>query len=303
LVALLACAACATGGGTSVAKVGAPVVEAPPAAVQPERVSVCDSLSPGGKLLWSAPLVAGDDCIPVLSGTVLIAECERERSTLHRRYDLRGRLLEEKLEPPPPPELEAEALKAYRAVIEAGAALGIDATQSFNGVESADGGHVHWGSNDEGDGVVVRVDAAGAVLWRHVLEADFPGAGARQAGVDNAGNVLVVGTAASGAFLLSLERAHGATQWTARSELPGSIGVRLILTADEIAMIGITPPEPKEPAVLSFFARYSSGGQRSSLRILDRTYQLVDGGGCILAANVAESRGVPPQLRLTAFPY
>ena len=67
-------------------------------------------------------------------------------------------------------------------------------------------------------------------------------------------------------------------------------------------MIGLAPPETKgEPPMFSFFARYSTSGQRRSLRILDGIYALADAGGCILAADSFVRRDAA--LKVSAFPY
>jgi hypothetical protein len=284
-----------------------PAVVALPLPVQPENASACDALSPSGKQLFSVPSF-GDECMSELSATVLTVGCDQKQGKLHRRYDLRGKLLDEKPEPPAPPE--AETTRAYQATMDEGAALGIDASLGFLGVPYGEAGHVYGGRDADTVGVIVRVDAAGAVVWRHALQADFSDGQPRDLAVDSAGSVLVVGTAEQAgvkepsAFLLSLDGAHGTTQWTSWPELPGSIGLQVIVTAEQIAMIGLArPKEANEPPLLSFFARYSPRGQRQSLRILDGRYALADAGGCILAADLFVWDSAAPELKLSAFPY
>jgi hypothetical protein len=305
LAAAWACGACAASGTAAVAEPAVPAVVAVPTSVPAEEASVCDGLSPSGKPLFSVPIF-GDECVSDLSASVLTVACDRTQGKLYRRYDLRGKLLDEKQEPPAPSE--AETTKAYQVVADQAAALGIDLSLGFFGVPYGDAGHVYLGADADANGVVVRVDAAGAVVWRHGLQADFADAQPRDAGVDSAGNVLVVGTARQegvepSAFLLSLNGAHGTTKWTSGPDLPGSMGIEVIVTAEQIAMTGLAPPEVKgEPPVLSFFARYTTSGQRRSLRIFDGTYALADAGGCILAAN-RFAWGDGAELKLRAFPY
>ena len=305
LASTWACGACAAGG--AVVEPAVPTAVEVPLPVQPEKTSLCDSLSPGGKRLFSVPLF-GDECMSELSATVLTVGCDQKQGKLHRRYDLRGKLLDEKPEPPAPSE--ADSARAYQATMDEAAALGIDASLGFFGVPYGEAGHIYAGRDDDTVGVIVRVDVAGKVVWRHRLQADFADGQPRDVALDSGGNVLVVGTAEQAglpepsAFLLSLDGAHGTTQWTSWPDLPGSIGLQVIVTAGQIAMVGLArPKEAGEPPGLSFFARYSPHGQRRSLRILDGSYALADAGGCILAADRFVWDTAAPELKLSAYPY